>query len=163
MVRFRSREVYASYCELSYKPDNALNDKTKETYGKLEYPEAELVFGFVFPVGTDYSGVLLTLENYIKRFNYKPNVIRLSDFISKIQTRVTTGTKLDNTTEATRIDTHMTAGNKLCELAEDDSFLVSAAVAEISRLRRLRDSSEGTEPLPKNYSYLDVAQTSQRS
>jgi len=120
----------------------------------LEYPEAELVFGFVFPVGTDYSGVLLTLENYIKRFNYKPNVIRLSDFISKVQTRVTTGTKLDNTTEATRIDTHMTAGNKLCELAEDDSFLVSAAVAEISRLRRLRDSSEGTEPLPRTIHIL---------
>lgn len=132
------------------------NVKTRESFGKLEYPEAELVFGFVFPVGTDYSGVLLTLENYIKRFNYKPNVIRLSDFISKIQSRVTTGTNLDNTTEATRIDTRMTAGNKLCELAEDDSFLVSAAVAEISRLRRRQDSSEGEgiEPLPKTIHIL---------
>ena len=38
----------------------------------LEFPEAELVFGLVYPVGTDYSGVCLTLNNYIKRFEYKP-------------------------------------------------------------------------------------------
>lgn len=116
---------------------------------KLEYPDAELVFGFVFPVGTDYSGVLLTLENYIKRFNYKPNVIRLSDFISKIQTKIDTGITLDSSNEGTRIDSHMTAGNKLCELAEDESFIASAAVAEISRTRPRTAGADKMEPVPK--------------
>jgi len=49
---------------------------------QLQYPDAELVFALVYPVGTDYTGVQLTLENYIKRFNYKANTIHLSDFIS---------------------------------------------------------------------------------
>jgi hypothetical protein len=125
------------------------DDKAKRVYGKLEYPEAELVFGFVFPVGTDYSGVLLTLENYIRRFNYRPNVIRLSQFISEIQTKVDTGVRLESASEADRIDTYMTAGNKLCELAQNESFLVSAAVAEINRSRKRLGDWDTVEPLPK--------------
>jgi deoxycytidylate deaminase len=120
-----------------------------ELYSKLEYPEAELVFGFVFPAGTDYSGVLLTLENYIKRFNYKPNVIRLSQFITEIQTKVETGITLTSSPEAARIDSYMTAGNKLCEVAENESFLVSAAVAEISRSRKRQGDWDTIEPIPK--------------
>jgi hypothetical protein len=129
-------------------------DEIKAISSKLEYPEAELVFGFVFPVGTDYSGVLLTLENYIKRFDYQPNVIRLSHFISEIQTKVETGDVLDNSTEAARIDTYMTAGNKLCELAESESFLVSAAVAEINRSRKRLGNGDMVEPLPKTVHIL---------
>jgi deoxycytidylate deaminase len=130
-----------------------MTDETKEISSKLEYPEAELVFGFVFPVGTDYSGVLLTLENYIKRFNYRPSVIRLSHFISETQTKVETGVVLNDTSEAARIDTHMTAGNKLCELAESESFLVSAAIAEINRSRK-RIGVDTAEPLPKTVHIL---------
>jgi len=123
--------------------------KYKEAQSQLDYPEAEFVFGFVFPTGTDYSGVLLTLQNYIKRFNYIPKEIRLSDYISAIQTKVNTGVILDDTSEMARIDAYMTAGNKICELAKDDSFLAAAAVAEISRRRKRSEESPSGEPLPR--------------
>ncbi len=51
---------------------------SREPQLELSYPEAELVFGLVYPVGTDYTGVQLTLENFVKRFNFTPNTIRLS-------------------------------------------------------------------------------------
>jgi deoxycytidylate deaminase len=144
-----------SYSQVSgcYISLGQMADEIKEISTKLEYPEAELVFGFVFPVGTDYSGVLLTLENYIKRFNYRPSVIKLSHFISAIQTKVETGVTLDETNETRRIDTYMTVGDRLCELAESESFLVSAAVAEINRSRK-RMGGDTVEPLPKTVHIL---------
>jgi len=50
----------------------------KQPEVQLAYPEAEIVLGLVYPTGTDYTGVQLALENYIKRFNYKSSRIRLS-------------------------------------------------------------------------------------
>ena len=109
----------------------------KQPGPQLTYPEAELVLGLVYPAGTDYTGVQLTLENYVKRFNYTPHPIRLSDFIEKILKKISLDVSLDDSSEAARINSRMTAGNKLCEKAEDEAFLVSAAVSDISRQRKL--------------------------
>src|SRR5579863_2707001 len=116
---------------------------------QLSYPEAEIVFGLVYPTGTDYTGVQLTLENYIKRFNYTPSRIRLSDFIGRILKKINVGVPLDDSTETARIDTLMTAGDKLCEVAKDESFIVSAVVADISRQRKAAVQSNTQEPIPK--------------
>ena len=85
----------------------------KQPEPQLTYPEAELVLGLVYPAGTDYTGVQLTLENYIKRFNYRPNPIRLSEFIDKILKKINVGVPLDDSNEAARINSRMTAGNKI--------------------------------------------------
>jgi deoxycytidylate deaminase len=116
----------------------------REVQAALGYRDTELVFGLVFPTGTDYSGVQLTLENYIKRFSYKPNVIRLSQFITGVLGRIEVGVLLDDTTEAKRINTLMTAGNKLCELAKDSACIVAGAVGEINS-----DRESSQEPLPR--------------
>ncbi len=116
---------------------------------QLAYPEAEIVFGLVYPTGTDYTGVQLALENYVKRFNYKPSRIRLSDFIGTILRKINVGVSLNDSTEATRIDTLMTAGNKLCEVAKDEAFIVSAVVADISRQRKVAVQANTQEPIPK--------------
>src|SRR5712691_8463568 len=121
----------------------------REVPVELAYPEAELVFGLVYAAGTDYTGVQLTLENYIKRFNYKPNVIRLSAFISKVLEKINIGVVLDEKTEGQRISSLMTAGDKLCEIATDDAFVVAGAVADINRNRKIADASNTQEPLPK--------------
>lgn len=121
----------------------------KTLHVDLAYPEAELVFGLVYPTGTDYSGVLLTLENFIKRFNYRPNVIRLSEFIPTIADKMGASITIDRTSEASRIDSMMTAGDKLCGLAQDESFIVSAGIAEISRQRAEKGSSKADQPSPK--------------
>ena len=59
------------------------------------------------------------------------------------------GVSLNDSTEATRIDTLMTAGNKLCEVAKDEAFIVSAVVADISRLRKVSVQANTQEPIPK--------------
>jgi deoxycytidylate deaminase len=116
---------------------------------QLAYPDSELIFGLVYPVGTDYSGVQLTLENYIKRFNFRPCVIRLSDYITEILKQVNIGVSLDDSNEAGRINSRMTAGNRLCEVARDEAFIVSGAVTNISRQRKLAPSPGTQEPLPR--------------
>lgn len=126
-----------------------MDAKQKKPEPQLTYPEAELVLGLVYPAGTDYTGVQLTLENYIKRFNYRPNPIRLSDFIDKILKKINVGVPLDDSSEAARINSRMTAGNRLCEKAEDEAFLVSAAVSDISRQRTLAVPPTTQEPIPK--------------
>src|SRR4051812_18796943 len=83
----------------------------------LEYPEAELVFALVYPVGTDYSGVCLTLQNYIKRFRYTPQEIRVSDHIANVAERVgLPDVNLKSEPEAARIHSYMDGGNKIREL-----------------------------------------------
>jgi deoxycytidylate deaminase len=125
-----------------------LDNDTKEIQTDLGYPNSELVFALVYPVGTDYSSVRLTLENYIKRFRYEPNVIQLSKSITEIANKVGLE-KIEETDEALRIHSLMTAGNKLCELAQDAAFIVKGAVGEISSKRTPAGLSMPQEPLPR--------------
>jgi hypothetical protein len=46
------------------------------------------------------------------------------------------------------LNTRMTAGNRICELAKDDAFLTSAAIASINQERRMSDTPTLQEPLP---------------
>jgi deoxycytidylate deaminase len=121
----------------------------KEFAAELGYPDAELVFGLVYPVGTDYSGVKLTLENYIKRFRYEPNVIQLSKFIVDIVNKFNFDITITETPEGRRINSLMTAGNKLCELAQDAAFIVAGAVGEISLRRKSEEITKAQEPIPR--------------
>jgi deoxycytidylate deaminase len=111
----------------------------------LEFSDAEIVIGLVFPVGTDYSGVQLTLENYLKRFRYKPNTISLSDYIKKVVTRLSLpDVALQEDTEYNRVNSYMDAGNKLRERSKSSDFVVAAAVAGLSQQR----AKEGERKLP---------------
>lgn len=121
----------------------------------LEFPEAEVVFALVYPVGTDYSGVLLTLSNYIKRFRYRPQEIRISDQIASIAKKVALpGVTLADEPEAKRINSYMDGGNKIRELTQCPDFVTAAAVAEIGR-RRPRDSGGLGEPARKTIHILN--------
>jgi deoxycytidylate deaminase len=118
----------------------------------LQFPDAELVFGLVFAVGTDSSGVELTLANYIRRFNYEPRVVSLSEYIATIADRVQLDVKLCEHPEADRINSFMDAGNKLRELTGSRDFVAAAAIADISRMRRICDGNR--LPLPKTVHIL---------
>ena len=124
-----------------------LTPDTQRVKLELNYPESELVFGLVYAAGTDYTGIQLTIENFVKRFNYKPKAIRVSKFISKVLEKVSVGVVVDESTEFNRVDTLMTAGNKLCELAKDPAFLIEGVVSEINRERPNGDN--GQEPIPR--------------
>jgi len=121
----------------------------------LEFPQAELVFALAYPVGTDYSGVLLTLSNYIKRFSYRPQEIRISDHITSIAKRVgLPGVTLADEPEAKRVNSYMDGGNKIRELTGCQDFVTAAAVAEIAR-RRSRDAQGMGEPVNKTIHILN--------
>ncbi len=121
----------------------------------LEFPQAELVFALVYPVGTDYSGVILTLSNYIKRFSYRPQEIRISDQITSIAKRVDLpDVELVDEPEAKRINSYMDGGNKIRELTQCPDFVTAAAVAEIAR-RRSRDAQGVSEPANKTIHILN--------
>ncbi len=49
----------------------------------LEYPDAEIVFGIVCAVGTDYNRVFTYLEKAIPTYGYRANPLRVSSFIPR--------------------------------------------------------------------------------
>jgi deoxycytidylate deaminase len=125
-----------------------MKDSTHDFKGELnilEYPDAEIVIGLVYPVGTDYSGVQLTLENYLKRFRYEPNTISLSEYIKKVVARLSLpDVQLEEDTEYNRVSSYMTAGNKLRKYSRSSDFVVAAAVAGLSQQR----TKDGDRKLP---------------
>lgn len=121
----------------------------------LEFPEAELVFALVYPVGTDYSGVTLTLKNYIKRFNYRPEEIRLSEHIANIDKRVKlSDVLLVDEPEAARINSYMDGGNAIRKLTRCSDFVTAAAIAEIGR-RRSHNPQGFSEPARRTIHILN--------
>jgi len=108
-----------------------------EVYPVSEHPGAELVFGICYALGTDVEPVLEALKDYIRRYNYKPEVVRISDYLRNL--------KLDleprGDREADRMHYLIDAGNKAREEAgrngeeEHNDFLALAAVAKIAETR----------------------------
>ncbi len=43
------------------------------------YPDAELVFGIVSPIGVDYRPVVSSLKNFLAQFDYSSREIKISD------------------------------------------------------------------------------------
>lgn len=103
-------------------------------------PNAELVFGLVYPLGTDRRQVLEALKDHLNKYGYRMEHMRLSDRLESLNLT----TDLASEPEAQRIETRMDAGNEARRLAERADFLSLAAVSDISRQR---ESSQG-EPLP---------------
>lgn len=97
----------------------------------LDYPTSEIVIGLVYAVGTDDRPVQDAIEDHVKQFGYRLNVIRLSQFLWRFDT----GVKPVTEPEAERINSHMDAGNAACRIAKRDDFLALAAVSEISKGR----------------------------
>jgi hypothetical protein len=73
----------------------------------LDYPDSELVFGLVYAVGTNYKLISDTLNDHIRKFQYKPNIIRLSDYLNGLITKLKLNVALDDSSEYTRIKSRM--------------------------------------------------------
>jgi deoxycytidylate deaminase len=131
-------------------PDQPRADISSTLIG-LERPDSELVFALVYPVGTDYSGVCLALNNYIKRFHYRPQEIRVSEHIANFVERVgLADVALRGEPEAARIHSYMDGGNKMRELTKCPDFVAATAIADIGRRRSPRG-----EPVSKTIHILN--------
>src|SRR4051812_34718218 len=84
----------------------------------LDYPDAELVFGIVCAVGTDYRPVVAYLANLLRRARYSIEEYHVSDYFPEIAAKL--GLNLDFPTrdEYSRIDAGMKAGNAIRRTTE---------------------------------------------
>jgi deoxycytidylate deaminase len=110
-------------------------------------PHSELVLAVVAPAGTDleyFQGLFVDLMN---QFGYDTNPIRLSSLAQRLHTEQL-GVSIDATNEYKRIDSLMTVGNRLREVAGQGELLALHAMAEINSSRP-GIGGRHTDPLPK--------------
>ncbi len=99
------------------------------------YPD-ELVFGFVYAVGTQSDPIVEFLENELKQWDYRCEPLRISDFFPPYVEKL----KLPSLREEPfdqRVRTRMKAGNEICDRTKRVDFLALLTVFEINRRRKL--------------------------
>src|SRR5947209_16462872 len=84
-------------------------------------PKAELVFGLVYPLGTEVGPVVEVLQDYLQHFGYEPTLVRISAYLKNLNLRLPT----EPATEAERL---INFGNLSCREAQRKDFLALAAV-----------------------------------
>jgi deoxycytidylate deaminase len=109
----------------------------------LEYPDAEVVFGIVCAVGTDYRPVVDSLTNLLRRARYSPQEFHISAYFPEIASKFDFKPESPIDNEYSRIDAGMKTGNLIRERAEDPGFL---ALDVASRIFSSRPSSDTDDP-----------------
>lgn len=89
---------------------------------------AELVFGFVYAVGTDADPVITTLKRYLRQYRYVAEEFRISNQLRSLDL----GIAFDETSAFEKMGALMDAGNKACERAVDDRVLAVMAINGIA-------------------------------
>lgn len=110
--------------------------------------DSELVIGIVSPVGTDSSDIKSCIIDSLKQFNYKTNIIKVSEHIlSKFVVDL-----LDHSgNEYERISFFMDKGNEIRKKTEDAAILMKGVAAYI--YDNYRKNNEG--PQPRNAYIID--------
>jgi deoxycytidylate deaminase len=102
---------------------------------------AELVFGFVYTVGTDAEPVIRVLEKYLKQYEYKSEEFRVSEKLKTLDL----GISFDRRSEFDRMNALMDAGNEACRRALDDRVLAVMAINHIASRRPEDDQKRPRE------------------
>lgn len=111
----------------SYKMAEVTNQAQKREGAEF----AELVFGFVYAVGTDADPVITTLKRHLRQYRYNSEEFRISEQLQSLDLGIT----FDENSAFERMNALMDAGNKACEHALDDRILAVMAVNEIASRR----------------------------
>lgn len=118
----------------------------------ITHPEPELVFAVASPVGSHIDEFETWFKQFVSRYGYGVDVLRLSEMVRRIHTE-RVGVIVGASSEFERINAFMTAGNTLRQLAGRGDVMALYAIAEI-RKRRKVDAGGRTEPLPKTVHLL---------
>jgi deoxycytidylate deaminase len=105
--------------------------------------DAELVFGLVYAVGTHIEPVVDALKDYIRRFGYIPQEIRISKYITDHL-----NIKVDDKSEADRVESLIKGGNQICLETKRKDFLALAAAAKIAESRE-QENDGSPKPRPR--------------
>lgn len=119
--------------------------KSKAAIGKAPPTNAEfaeLIFGFVYAVGTDADPVITTLKRYLRQYGYDAEEFRISDRLQSLNLGIT----FDETSAFDKMSALMNAGNKACQHALDDRIL---AVMAINYIASGRAEDEQQRPIAR--------------
>lgn len=94
------------------------------------YPNSELVFGVVAPVGTNRDHFLDSFQSLLRGYSFESRIVRLSELIKTIKFPKE-GPQVDETTPAIRLDTLMKAGSYIRKETHADDILALMAVCDI--------------------------------
>jgi len=119
----------------SRNPDESEADATEDS----QAPKAELVFGLVYPLGTEVGPVVSVLEDYIRHFGFEPHAIRISKYLDDLNLQLAE----KPSTESERL---IKLGNKSCAEALRKDFLALVAVSKIAESRVRNEKGEEPQP-----------------
>jgi hypothetical protein len=75
---------------------------------EVTQPQAELIFGFVYGVGTNADPVTLLLKEYLKQFSYTTHEFRVSEHLRTLEL----GINYSPSSTFDEMNALMSAGNK---------------------------------------------------
>jgi deoxycytidylate deaminase len=101
------------------------------------------VFGVVYAAGNHIDPVVDALKDYIRRFGYLPQEVRISEYIRR-RLKI----EVSNTSEADRIESLIRGGNQICRETGRKDFLSLAAVVEIAEQRE-QETDGSPKPRPR--------------
>jgi deoxycytidylate deaminase len=113
----------------------------------ITHPAPELVFAIVSPVGCDLDTFQGLFEGLIRQYDYKTNVLRLSEFVERLHTEHIGVIVSKGGGEYERIDSRMTAGNRLRELSGRGDIMALYSIAQIRKPREMGEQNR-TAPMP---------------
>ena len=102
---------------------------------------SELIFAFVYAVGTDADPVASALENYLSLYKYQTETFRVSDHLRSLNL----GISFDSSSPFEKMEALMNAGNSARRQSKSDDILAAMAVTDISD-RRSEDEAGRNEP-----------------
>ena len=114
------------------------------------YPDAELVFGIVSPIGVDYRPVVASLKNYLAQFDYSPQEVRISDYFEDIASRLTVTSDYPlNGSPRDLMWRKIQLGDRICEQTRREEVLALIAIAAIEKNRPISADPKDPPPNPK--------------
>ena len=98
---------------------------------EVTQPQAELIFGFVYGVGTNADPVTLLLKEYLKQFSYTTHEFRVSEHLRTLEL----GIDYNPSSTFDEMNALMSAGNKARDRAKVNDILAVMAVNDIAARR----------------------------
>lgn len=111
-------------------------------HNRPESRGAELVFGLVCAVGTNYHRVKDVLADALKQFDYEPIVLRLSDYLAMLA-------EVSAADDFERVSQLMDAGNGVRERTGRDDIVALAALSKLNASRSAGGCTCSRSPLPR--------------
>ena len=113
---------------------------------RMQSQQAELVFGFVYAVGTNADPVVSLMKDYLKQFSYETHEFRVSDHLRTLNLGIT----FNQFSTSEKMHALMDAGNEARKRAKANEILAVMAVNDIACKRTDEKPLQGTAHLVRS-------------